>query len=156
MEYSGYINVFCPDAFERVKRRCSIVESYIKKRKVLQQNVKISELKAGQGSVEVTGELIELGETRTFNKFGTEGRVATSRIKDDSGEVMLSLWNDQIDKVKQGDMVTIKNGYVKEWQGEFQLTTGRQGTIEVTGTAGKPEAAEKPEKMKISEEPLEE
>ena len=118
--------------------------------------MKISELKPGQRSVETSGELIELGEARTFNKFGSEGRVATARLKDDSGEILLSLWNDQIDKVKQGDLVTIKNGYVKEWQGEFQLTTGRQGTIEVTGTAGKPEAAEKQEKMKISEEPLEE
>ena len=122
--------------------------------------MKISELKPGQGSVETSGELIELGEARTFNKFGSEGRVATARLKDDSGEILLSLWNDQIDKVKQGDVVAIKNGYVKEWQGELQLTTGRQGTLEVTGTAGKTESAEKPEpeakaeEEKVSEEPL--
>lgn len=122
--------------------------------------MKISELKPGQGSVETSGELIELGEARTFNKFGSEGRVATARLKDDSGEILLSLWNDQIDKVKQGDVVAIKNGYVKEWQGELQLTTGRQGTLEVTGTAVKTESAEKPEpeakakEEKVSEEPL--
>ena len=128
--------------------------------------MKISELKAGQGSVETSGELVEVGEPRTFNKFGTEGRVSTARIKDDSGEILLSLWNDQIDKVKQGDVIAIKNGYVKEWQGELQLTTGRQGTIEVTGTAGrseaevktdtakKPEADAKAEEVKVSEEPL--
>ena len=122
--------------------------------------MKISELKAGQGSVEISGELIELGEARTFNKFGTEGRVATARVKDDSGEILLSLWNDQIDKVKQGDVVAIKNGYVKEWQGELQLTTGRQGTLEVTGTAVKTESAGKPEpeakadEVKVPEEPL--
>jgi len=100
--------------------------------------MKISELTAGQGSVELTGEVVEVGEPRTFNKFGNEGRVATATIKDDSGQIMLSLWNEQIDKVKQGDTVTVKNGYVKEWQGELQLTTGKMGTLDVTPGTAKP------------------
>ena len=97
--------------------------------------------------MKVPGEIIELGEIRTFNKFGKEGKVANARLKDDSGEILLSLWNEQIDKVKQGDNVEIKNGYVKEWQGELQLTTGRMGTLEVVGSSGKQEA-------ETSEEPL--
>jgi len=108
--------------------------------------MKISELKPGQGSVELTGEVIEVGEVRTFNKFGSEGRVATAIMKDDSGQIMLSLWNEQIDKVKQGDTVTIKNGYVKEWQGELQITTGKMGTLEIGTPATKPEEAKEASK----------
>ena len=118
--------------------------------------MKISELKPGQGSVELTGEVIEVGEARTFNKFGSEGRVATAVMKDESGQIMLSLWNDQIDKVKQGDTVTIKNGYVKEWQGELQITTGKMGTLEVGTPTAKPEEAKEgsKEETKTVEESL--
>ncbi len=92
--------------------------------------MKISELKPRQGSVELTAEVIEVGEARTFNKLGKEGKVANATIKDDTGKITLSLWNEQIEKVKAGDTVTIKNGYVSEWQGEMQLTTGKFGTLE--------------------------
>src|SRR3989338_3294732 len=93
--------------------------------------MKISELKPKQGSVELTAEVVEVGAARTFNKFGKEGKVADAVIKDASGRVRLSLWNEQADRVKAGDSVTIKNGYISEWQGELQLTTGRLGTLEV-------------------------
>ncbi len=105
--------------------------------------MKISELKPKQGSVELTAEVVTVGEVRTFNKFGKEGKVADAVIKDGSGQVRLSLWNEQADRVKAGDTITIKNGYVNEWQGELQLTTGRMGTIEVAPKAEKLEEAKK-------------
>ena len=109
--------------------------------------MKISDLTPKMGSVEVTAEVAEVGEIRNFNKFGKEGKVATAVIKDDTGKVMLTLWNEQADKVKQGDTVTIKNGYVGEYQGEMQLTTGKFGTLEVI-----PGAQEIPETPKAKEE----
>ncbi len=120
--------------------------------------MKISELKPRQGSVELTAEVVDVGEARTFNKFGKEGRVANAVIKDDSGKMTLSLWNEQAEKVKAGDKVTIKNGYVSEWQGEMQLTTGKFGTLEVVPGAGKAaEAKEEKEEdsgIDIEEEEL--
>ncbi len=112
--------------------------------------MKISELKPKQGSVELTAEVAEVGEARTFNKFGKEGKVANAIIKDETGQMTLSLWNEQIEKVKAGDKVTIKNGYVSEWQGEMQLTTGKFGTLEVL------QGAEKAEEVKEVKEEKEE
>ncbi len=114
--------------------------------------MKISELKPKQGSVELTAEVVEIGTIRTFNKFGKEGKVADAVIKDDSGQVKLSLWNEQADRIKAGDTVTIKNGYVNEWQGELQLTTGRLGTIEAVPKAEKVEEAKKDEEPDIDVE----
>ena len=93
----------------------------------------IKDLKPKQGSVEITAEVIDKGEVREFNKFGKEGRVCNAKIKDASGEVALTLWNEQIDQVNVGDTVHITNGYVNEWQGDSQLTTGKFGTLEVVG-----------------------
>ncbi len=91
----------------------------------------IKDLQPKQRNVNIVAEVTEIGDVRTFEKFGTQGRVANAVIKDDSGTVKLTLWNDQIDKVKVGDKVEIKNGYVNEWQGEIQLTTGKLGSLEV-------------------------
>jgi len=93
----------------------------------------ISELTPRQGSVEVEGTIVEIGEPKTFNKFGKELRVADASLKDDSGSVKLSLWNDDIERFKAGDKVKISNGYVNEFQGEMQLTSGKFGNIEKVG-----------------------
>lgn len=93
--------------------------------------MKISELKTRQGKIEIEVEVVSIDPPREFNKFGNVGRVANAIIKDDSGEMKLTLWNDEIDKVKPGIRIKITNGYVSEFQGEKQLTAGRFGKLEV-------------------------
>ena len=93
----------------------------------------ISELSAGQGNVNVDGTITEVGEVKTFNKFGKELKVSNAILKDDSGTIKLTLWNDEASKFKEGDQVKIENGYVNEFQGEPQLTAGKFGKIELVG-----------------------
>jgi ssDNA-binding replication factor A large subunit len=50
---------------------------------------------------------------------------------DATGSIKMSIWNEDIDKIKEGSKVMIKNGYVSEWQGEMQLGTGKYGSMEV-------------------------
>ena len=63
---------------------------------------KIAELKAGDGNVDIEATVVSVAEPRTYEKFGREGRVAKAVIKDDSGEITLTLWNDQVDQIKDG------------------------------------------------------
>jgi replication factor A1 len=93
----------------------------------------ISELNAGQGNVAVEGTITEVGESRTFSKFGKEMTVANAILKDDSGTIKLSLWNEDASKYKEGDKIKIENGYVNEFQGEMQLTAGKFGKMEKVG-----------------------
>jgi len=95
--------------------------------------MKISDLQVGQGKVDIEAEITEVEEPRSFNKFGREIRVTNAVIKDDSGTVKLTLWNDDIDKVKAGDKVKVTNGFVNEFQGEKQLTSGKFGKLEILG-----------------------
>ena len=92
--------------------------------------MKINELKVRQGNVEVEGEITQKEEARSFNKFGKEGKVCNATLKDDSGEIKLTLWNEQVDQFNVKDKIKITNGYVNEFQGEKQLTSGRFGKIE--------------------------
>ncbi len=91
----------------------------------------IKDLAAKQGKVDIVVEIVEVGGVREFDKFGAKGRVCDAVVKDESGQIPLTLWNDQIDLVKPGDKVHIKNGYVNEYKGEIKLTTGKFGTMEI-------------------------
>lgn len=114
----------------------------------------IRDLEPRQGDVDITVEVISVDEPREFNKFGKPGRVANATIKDETGDMKLTLWNEQIDQIKVGDKIHIQKGYVNEWQGEKQLTTGKFGTLDVVESAGAP-AEEKKEEPVVAPEPEE-
>ncbi|MBW2981096.1 hypothetical protein KY360_06800 [Candidatus Woesearchaeota archaeon] len=117
--------------------------------------MEIKDLQIRQGNVDITVDVVDVSPPREFQKFGKAGRVASAKVRDASGEVTLTLWNEQIDQVKAGQKIKITNGYVSEWQGEPQLTTGRMGKLEVVGEAeAKPET--KPEETKEAPEKAEE
>ena len=97
--------------------------------------MQVKDLKPKQGNVDITVDVVDVGDPREFQKFGKVGKVATAIAKDETGDIKMSLWNDDVDKVKAGDKVKLTNGYVNEWQGEMQLTTGSMGKLEVVGKA---------------------
>lgn len=111
----------------------------------------ISELSVGQSNVNVEGTIIEIGEIRSFDKYGRELKVANTILKDDTGNIKLTLWNDDCTKFKEGDKIKVINGYVNEFQGEKQLTSGKFGKIEKVGeTSG--EANEEDSEEDLEEE----
>ncbi len=92
--------------------------------------MKIAELKADMNNVDISGEIIDISPVRdVITKFGNN-RVATARIKDDSGEIELSLWGKQIDEFKVGDKIEIKNGYTKSFKDKVQVNVGKSGSIQ--------------------------
>ena len=93
--------------------------------------MKISEIQARQGRIEVIGKITDMSEIREFNKNNGKLKVCDAKLEDDSGEIKLTLWNDEIDMVEVGDKVKISNGYCGEYQGEKQLSAGKFGKLEV-------------------------
>lgn len=94
---------------------------------------KISDLKAGQGKVDIEASVVSKAEPRVMEKYGKELKVCNATVKDESGEIMLTLWNADVDKVNVGDTIRITNGYVSEFNGKKQLTSGKFGKLEVVG-----------------------
>lgn len=92
---------------------------------------KIKDLQSKQGKVILEADVLEIQNPKEFTKFGKTGRVANATISDATGKIKLTLWNEEIDKVKAGSKIKINNGYVNEWQGEKQITAGRFGSIEL-------------------------
>lgn len=94
--------------------------------------MKIKDLTVGMNNVTVEGTIISKGRTRSFisRKTGRVVRVAEAKLKDESGEIILVLWNKQINAVNKGDKIKIINGYVNKYRGNLQLNVGRNGSIE--------------------------
>ncbi|MBI4019910.1 MAG: hypothetical protein HY367_01145 [Candidatus Aenigmarchaeota archaeon] len=92
--------------------------------------MKISELQPNSNATLDKVEVVEKGEVREFMKFDRPGRVCNLKIKDSSGEAQLTLWNEEIESVDEGDNIRITDGWVKEWNGKIQVSRGKKGTIE--------------------------
>jgi len=92
--------------------------------------IKINELRPGMRRITVNGKIDSISEPRNVNlKTGGTARISDAMISDDTGSIKLSLWDSQIDMVKEGDEISVQNGYTNEFRGENILNIGRYGTL---------------------------
>ena len=90
----------------------------------------IGDLRLGMSNVSVTGEVVEISDTRVVNTRYGKRRVADATIKDSTGEVKLSLWEDKINLVSVGDKIKVTGAFVSSFKDEIQLNVPRSGRIE--------------------------
>ena len=114
--------------------------------------MKVKDLTANSKIDELVVEVVSLSEPRKFASAKGEGVVANAAVKDDSGEIKLSLWNEQIKMVKEGDKLKIENGWCNEYRGEKQASAGKFGTLTVLGEEGTEEKPAKKGKKKEEDE----
>jgi len=102
--------------------------------------MKASELQAGQGKVDIELKIKSKSDIRVLQKFGKELKVANAVGMDDSGEIAITLWNGDAEKVNAGDTIKITNGYVSEYNGTKQLTSGKYGKLDVVSSSSASES----------------
>ena len=91
----------------------------------------IVELSPDMKKIIVHGEIIEKAiarEVRSRRSWQTL-IVTEATLKDDSGDVVLVMWNEQIRQGNVGDKVRIENGYLKIYRGMRQLNIGKVGKL---------------------------
>ena len=92
----------------------------------------IGDLKDGMKDTDVEGEILEKGiarQVRSRRRSWQTLAVANTGFGDDSGRIVLVLWNEQIKQVKVGDRLRIENGYVSSYRDIKQLNVGRGGRL---------------------------
>jgi replication factor A1 len=100
-------------------------------------DVKIGELTPSSRAVNVKAKVVSKSEIRNIaaGRDGAPHRVCDALIGDETGCVYLTLWDDNIEKVNEGDTINIGNGYVTLFRGNMRLNVGRYGTLEVAEEA---------------------
>ena len=83
--------------------------------------------------IDVEAKVVQKSDTReVLSRYSNQAyRVADAIIKDDTGTIKLTLWNEQIDQVNIDDTVKIENGYIRSFRGEIQLNVGRYGKLTI-------------------------
>jgi len=95
-------------------------------------DVKVESLDPESRQVNVTVKVVSKGQARetTSRRDGSTHRVVDALVGDETGSVYLTLWDDNIDKVNEGDTISVKNGYVSLFRGSMRLNIGRYGSME--------------------------
>lgn len=91
---------------------------------------KIETLEPGQKGIDTEGKIVEMSPVKTFTRMGSPGRVVVAVLKDDTGKINLTLWDDEVEEYEKGDEIVVKNCSITEFRGVKQIKTGRKGTIE--------------------------
>ncbi|MDR2830783.1 MAG: replication protein A [Methanobrevibacter sp.] len=77
--------------------------------------------------VNIIGRIIRITQVRTFDKNNKEGKVRSFELKDETGEVNYTLWNNDVElvdelKLNEGDTIKILSAQARDRNGEISLS----------------------------------
>jgi len=82
---------------------------------LVETEVKVRDVKEGMRDVTISGVVSGVSNIRTFQRAdGATGRVASLFLRDETGEIRVSLWNektDGIDSIQKGNSIRIAGAY---------------------------------------------
>jgi len=93
--------------------------------------MKINEIQRGSSNVTLQAKIIDISDSRDVQtKYGKKS-VADATLEDDSGQITLTLWEENITKVRVGDNISVSGAYVTEFRDKLQLNIPKSGKLEV-------------------------
>jgi len=102
----------------------------------------IVDLTTGMWDVDIEGKVVTVYDVTNFTtKDGRDGQVRNVILADESGKTRVTFWNDDVDKIediKEGDVIKILHGYVKEgFRGGVEFQVGRKAEIQINPKGSK-------------------
>jgi replication factor A1 len=93
---------------------------------------KVEELNTRSRAINVVVKVVSKGEVREVvtRRDGSMHKVCDATVGDETGAIILSLWDDSIDQIEEGVTLRIKNGYVSLFRGSMRLNIGRYGSFD--------------------------
>jgi replication factor A1 len=93
---------------------------------------KVGDLTPQSKAVNVTAKVVSKTEIREIpmGRDGSPHKVSDALVGDETGVVYLTLWDDNIEKVNEGDSIRVENGYVTLFKGNIRLNIGKYGKLE--------------------------
>ena len=99
---------------------------------MLEEFVKVEGLKTYTRRANLRVRVISKGEPKgvVSKRDGSTHRVAEALVGDETGCILLNLWDEDIGRFEVGDVIQIRNGYVRLFRGSMRLNIGRYGEAE--------------------------
>lgn len=93
-------------------------------------DVKIENVKPLEKRLNVVFMVTKRSEEREINKrTGETHRVCDFTVADETGIITLTLWNEDIDAVKEETVYKLSNGFANVFQNSLRLSKGKFGNI---------------------------
>jgi replication factor A1 len=106
------------------------VRKEIAKQNPAPSHLKIEDLRVGMKKINIIAEVLETSEpSKVHTQFRDNALVSNAEIGDETGKVLLCLWDQQVNAVSVGDYIEVKNAHVATFKGEKQLRLGKNGSI---------------------------
>ena len=98
--------------------------------------LKVGDVKGGLEGVDVEGKVTQVFPVRKWEKGERHGRVGSILVNDGSGEIRVTLWNNDCDMIENGELqrgakVAVGNAVAKERNGLTELSLGYHSSIKV-------------------------
>jgi replication factor A1 len=101
-------------------------------RRVPKSAVMVQDMRHGMKKVTLEANVLEVPSASVVQtKYGNSAKLTNAIVADETGQIKLCLWNEQVALVSVGDRVQIKDASVSTFKGERQLRLGKKGTITV-------------------------
>ncbi|HIJ14962.1 MAG TPA: replication protein A [Methanosphaera sp.] len=100
----------------------------------------VSQMEEGEQNVKLRVRVTNVGQVNTFSRVdGREGRVRAINVADETGEIQVSLWDDDTDKkFTEGAAIIIENPTIQSQNGRLRLSISGGSNIR----KARPEEAE--------------
>lgn len=97
------------------------------------ERLKIASIIPGMQNIDIIGRVVKMTGIKEFSTERAKGRVMNIFIADETGSARISLWNDEINRIKDlavGIIIRVR-GYVKEDNiGGMEIRIGRFGSLD--------------------------
>ena len=127
VDVNGFLNINNDNIEININNNCSIVQSK-ENIDIINKDIKIKDISVKNENINVKGKIIFIKEIKSFlKKNNKEGKLKQFLIGDDTGTIMLNLWDNQIDEnstLNIGDSIEIKNVNIKKnnYTNSFELS----------------------------------
>ena len=92
----------------------------------------IDDLKVGRTHVNLKAEVVKVSKpSYVSTRYGNQIRLAKALLRDETGEIKLCLWREQVEAVSKGDFIEVANASVTKFRDITQLTLGNKGTLKI-------------------------
>jgi len=108
----------------------SRVRKEIVKQTPTPSHFKIEDLRVGMKKVNIIAEVLETSQpSKVHTQFRDNALVSNAVIGDETGKILLCLWDQQVNAVSVGEFIEVTNAHVAMFKGERQLRLGKHGRI---------------------------
>ena len=116
----------------RIMQQRSVIDMTYEDRSSEDEFKKVEELNTNSRAINIVVKVVSKSEVREVvtRRDGSTHRVCDATVGDETGTIILTLWDDTIDNINEEDTISIKNGYISLFRGSMHLNIGRYGSFE--------------------------